>query len=190
MKNIKFLFLLVLVAFSSCDDDDNSNENTTNIIVPNLIEIETQPSHVVSDILYLKSNFSRFLTQQGQTSSTDIFAITNAPSFSFSFGLEKKNIDGTWSIINLENKMIGDRGNINDGYYNIADCVYNSSTEIYEFRAGIPLEQAGDYRIFFGFTDASRLELSSNDVSANSNHLNIQTSVINMNDFYYFFTVQ
>lgn len=190
MKSIKLLFLAIvaMTAFSSCGDDDEFY-NSKYVAIPELIQVERQNVYLVGEAIYVNTDFSKILNEPGFSTPLDIYKTTNGASFSFSFGLEKRNPDNTWSIVDLENKMIGDRGNIFDGSYNIAECIYNPATETYQFRAGIPLQETGTYRIFFGFSDASRLELASNNDSEKSTYLNIKTTIKDLNDLYYNFTV-
>ena len=190
MKSIKLLFLTIvaMTAFSSCGDDDEFY-NSKYVAIPELIQVERQNVYLVGEAIYVNTDFSKILNEPGFSTPLDIYKTTNGASFSFSFGLEKRNPDNTWSIVDLENKMIGDRGNIFDGSYNIAECIYNPATETYQFRAGIPLQETGTYRIFFGFSDASRLELASNNDSEKSTYLNIKTTIKDLNDLYYNFTV-
>ena len=191
MKSIKLLFLAIvaMTVFSSCGDDDEFY-NSKYVAIPELIQVERQNVYLVGEAIYVNTDFSKILNEPGFSTPLDIYKTTNGASFSFSFGLEKRNPDNTWSIVDLENKMIGDRGNIFDGSYNIAECIYNPITETYQFRAGIPLQQTGTYRIFFGFSDASRLELASNNDSEKSTYLNIKTTIKDLNDLYYNFTVE
>ena len=178
-----------MTAFSSCGDDDEFY-NSKYVAIPELIQVERQNVYLVGEAIYVNTDFSKILNEPGFSTPLDIYKTTNGASFSFSFGLEKRNPDNTWSIVNLENKMIGDQGNIFDGSYNIAECIYNPITETYQFRAGIPLQQTGTYRIFFGFSDPSRLELASNNDSEKSTYLNIKTTIKDLNDLYYNFTVE
>lgn len=190
MKKLKFIFLtIIVVAFTNCSDDDEST-NSINIFAPNLIEIEHQPTYTINDILWINSNFSRFLNQSSQSNPLDIYTTTNGASFGFSFGLEKKNPDNSWTPVNLENKIILNEGNISDGYNNRAECIYDPTTQTYKFRAGIPLETATDYRIFFGYTGIYLLELESNDIHENATHITINTSVTNAPNYFYYFSVE
>lgn len=190
MKNIKLLFLAVvaLVSFSSCSDDDEFY-NSKYISIPNLIEVENQNVYQVGEAIYLNTNFSRFLNEPGFSTPLDIYKTTDGASFSFSFGLEKRNPDNTWTIVNLENKMIADQGRIFDGDYSIAQAIYNPVTETYQFRAGIPLQEVGTYRIFFGISEASHLELTSINASKRSTYLSIKTTTNDLIGGFYNFTV-
>jgi len=191
MKNIKLLFLAVIAiaSFSSCNEDDEFY-NSKYISIPGLINIETQPDYQVGDVLWVNTDFSRYLSEPEIASPLDIYRTTDGASFSFAYGLEKKNADNTWTIVDLENKMLSDEGNVFDGSYNVAECIYDGASETYRFRAGMPLQQAGTYRIFFGFTAISALEISSNNDSDKSTYLSIKTTANNLTDGYYNFTVE
>ena len=191
MKNIKLLFLAIVatVSFSSCGDDDEFY-NSKYISIPNLIAIENQPDYQVGDVLYLNTNFSKLLTEPGQSTPLDIFKTTDGASFSFYYGLEKRNLDSSWTPINLENKTILDQGKVFDGDYSIGQAIYNPATQTYQFRAGIPLQETGNYRIFFGLSDASHLELTSINSSKRSIYLSIKTTANNLTGGFYNFTVE
>ena len=191
MKNIKLLFLAIVatVSFSGCGDDDEFY-NSKYISIPNLIAIENQPDYQVGDVLYLNTNFSKLLTEPGQSTPLDIFKTTDGASFSFYYGLEKRNLEGSWTPINLENKTILDQGKVFDGDYSIGQAIYNPATQTYQFRAGIPLQETGIYRIFFGLSDASHLELTSVNSSKRSIYLSIKTTANNLTGGFYNFTVE
>lgn len=191
MKSIKLLFLAIvaITAFSSCGDDDEFY-NSKYISIPDLIHVENQNVYQVGDVIYLNTNFSKLLSEPGFSNPLDIYKTTDGASFSFSFGLEKRNPDNTWSIVNLQNKMIADQGRIFDGDYSIAEAIYNPITETYQFRAGIPLQELGTYRIFFGISESSHLELASINSNKKSTYLSIKTTTNNLdNNGYYNFTV-
>ena len=191
MKNIKLLFLAIVatVSFSGCGDDDEFY-NSKYISIPNLIAIENQPDYQVGDVLYLNTNFSKLLIEPGQSTPLDIFKTTDGASFSFYYGLEKRNLDSSWTPINLENKTILDQGKVFDGDYSIGQAIYNPATQTYQFRAGIPLQETGIYRIFFGLSDASHLELTSINSSKRSIYLSIKTTANNLTGGFYNFTVE
>ena len=191
MKNIKLLFLAVvaIVAFSGCGEDDEFY-NSKYISIPDLIEIENEADYQVGDVLYLNTNFSKLLTEPGQSTPLDIYKTTDGASFSFYYGLEKRNADNTWTVVNLENKMILDQGKVFDGDYSIGQAIYNPVRQTYQFRAGIPLQETGNYRIFFGLSDASHLELTSVNSSKRSIYLSIKTTANNLTNGFYNFTVE
>ena len=190
MKNIKLLFLAIVasVSFSSCGDDDEFY-NSKYISIPGLIQVENQNVYQVGEEIYLNTNFSKILTEPGFSTPLDIYKTTDGASFTFSFGLEKRNPDNTWSIVNLENKMVPDQGRVFDGEYVIGQAIYNPVTETYQFRAGIPLQEIGTYRIFFGISEQSHLELASINSNKRSTYLSIKTTTNDLSGGFYNFTV-
>lgn len=190
MKNIKLLFLAVIasVTFSSCGDDDEFY-NSKYIAIPGLIQVENQDVYLVGEEIYLNTHFSRFLTEPGYSNQLDLFKTTDGASFSFSFGLEKRNPDNSWTVVNLENKMVPDEGRIYDGDYCIGQAIYNPDTQTYQFRAGIPLQETGTYRIFFGISETSHLELTSINANKRSTYLSIKTTTNDLSNGFYNFTV-
>jgi len=93
MKTIKITFLLIafVFGFTACDTNDDDFYNTAYISVPNLVQIQTQPSYSTGNYLYINAYINRLLSEPNQTNLLDIRKTTNnAPSFSFSYLLEKK----------------------------------------------------------------------------------------------------
>lgn len=189
MKTIKILFLAIIgiAAVTSCGDDDEFY-NSKNTSIPNLITIEHQTSYAVGDVLWLNTDFSRYQPEPNQTTPLDIFKTTGGASFSFAYGLEKKT-GTTWTPINIRN-VIKDQGDAVADFFIIAESIYEPISENYKFRAGITLSETGEYRLVFGLSEVSRLELSSNNNNSENTFLIIQTTANNLTAGYYNFTVQ
>ncbi|WDO12154.1 hypothetical protein MH928_12550 [Flavobacterium sp. WW92] len=190
MKNIKNLLLAIigLALFAGCGDDDEFY-NSKYLSLPNLIAIEHQNSFAVGDMLWVNTNFSRYQPEPNQTTPLDLFRTTGGASFSFVYGLEKKTGTDTWTQLDIQN-IIEDEGDAVVNYFVIAESIYDPASQNYKFRAGIPLTQAGEYRLVFGFTEVSQLELSSNNSTSEDTFLTIQTTANNVSGGYYNFTVQ
>lgn len=190
MKAIKTVLIafIGLSLFTGCSGDDEFY-NAKYLSIPNLIEIEHQENFGVGDVLWVNTNFSRFLDEPNQTTPLDIYQTTGGASFSFVYGLEKKTGEDTWTQISLEGSMVEDQGNLISDYFAIAESIYNPATETYDFRAGIPLAETGEYRLIFGFSEVSRLELTSNNPTDAATYLNIQTTTNNLTNGYYNFNV-
>ncbi|WP_447637153.1 hypothetical protein [Flavobacterium microcysteis] len=189
MKTIKILFLAIIgmAAVTGCGDDDEFY-NSKNTSIPNLITIEHQNSYAVGDVLWVNTNFSRYQPEPNQTTPLDIFKTTGGASFSFAYGLEKKT-GAIWTPIDIRT-VIKDQGNAVTDFFVIAESIYEPISENYKFRAGIPLSEAGEYRLIFGLAEVSQLELSSNNNNSENTFLTIQTTANNLTAGYYNFTVQ
>ncbi|MEZ0006416.1 hypothetical protein ABH942_001786 [Flavobacterium sp. 28YEA47A] len=190
MKTIKILFLAIIgmAAVTGCGNDDEFY-NSKYTSIPNLITIEHQNSYAVGDVLWLNTNFSRYQPEPNQTTPLDIFKTTGGASFSFAYGLEKKTGANTWTTIDIQN-VIKDQGDAVADFFVIAESIYEPISQNYKFRAGIPLSQTGEYRLVFGLSEVSRLELSSNNNNSKNTFLTIQTTTNNLTAGYYNFTVQ
>ena len=180
--NFKYSFILLIVVFfcSSCEDNDSNFYNVQYVAANGLITIETLPSYTTTNpsnnVIYLSGTFSRFLPEANQSTLLDIYQTTNSPKFNFSYILEKK-IDATnWEIIN--NPLVIDKGTAITGSYILGTCLYNSTTQNYEYRVGIRLLTAGNYRMSFGYNSdfVNTVELRSESLQGNI-FLNINSSI-------------
>ena len=107
-KTLKIIALLILfvTTFSSCDTNDDDFYNTEYISVPNLVSIQTQANYNVGDYLYVNSYINRLLAEPNQTNLLDIRKTTNnAPSFAFSYLLEKK-VGNDWILVDASTPNI------------------------------------------------------------------------------------
>ena len=138
------IFSLFFLTSTTCESDYN-DINVKNLNIPNLIEIEIHPVYNVNDILYINSSFSRYLPEAGYSTLLDIYKTTGSDRYGFSFNLEKKSAYNTWSNLDINSSLNIDKGEFQYG----AICVLNNVTNQYEFRAGIPLLEAGQYRLSF-----------------------------------------
>ena len=195
MKKYKITILLFAITLflSSCNTTDDGYYNSVYISIPNLVTIETQNSYAVNDYLYLNSFINNLQTETGQTTPLDLRkSSNNAPSFSFTYLLEKKISATDWEIVTLtaSNTNIPNGHIFSGGFYS-AYADYNTTTNKYELRAGIKLETAGEYRLSFGYNSISTnaVDLSS-DSAENDVFVNISSLCNNLDSQgYYGFTV-
>lgn len=190
MKTIKYTFLLALITLSiSCSKEDEEFYNAVYTTIPNLVSIEVQPNYAVNDVLWLNTNaFSRYLSEPNQTTLLDVYRTTNSQKFSFIYRLERQ-VAGNWEIVSVGNNTVLDEGEMSIGNYITANAIYNSTTEAYEFRGGLRLTEAGQYRIgFFSGYNGSNFDIIS-DSANNSTFLTIATTANNVTNGFYTFTV-
>ena len=194
MKNLKYFLFAALATFTfSCDTNDDGFYNETYVDIPNLVQIEVQPSYNVGDHLFIDASISRFLDEPGEDLPLDIYTTTGgANAFDFSYVLEK-NIDGEWQPVNLPNELLI----INEGgsYITLpiiyAYANYDMLTEMYRSNIGIPLETAGEFRLRFGASPNTPTKVALRSQSEGNNlSLNITSSVDQLGaDGSYNFTV-
>jgi hypothetical protein len=190
MKTIKYTLFLALITLSiSCSKEDEEFYNAVYTTIPNLVSIEVQPNYAVNDVLWLNTNaFSRYLSEPNQTTLLDVYRTTNSQKFSFIYRLERQ-VAGNWEIVSVGNNTVLDEGEMSIGNYITANAIYNSTTEAYEFRGGLQLTEAGQYRIgFFSGYNGSNFDIIS-DSANNSTFLTIATTANNVTNGFYTFTV-
>ncbi len=190
MKTLKYTLFFALMAFSvSCSKEDEEFYNAVYTAVPGLVAIEVQPGYNVNDVLWLNTNaLSRYLPEPDQTTPLDIYRTTNSQKFSFLYRLEKQ-VNGEWQNVAVGNNIVEDKGEMRIGNYITANAIYNSNTEIYEYRGGLRLTETGQYRIgFFSGYNGTDFDLIS-DSSNRSTFLTIATTANNTTNGFYNFTV-
>ncbi|MBC5838717.1 hypothetical protein [Flavobacterium muglaense] len=138
---------LSLIVLSSCGEPDEIVMGSKTITIDNAIQIEAKSSYQLNDVLYVNATFSRYLQEKGFDTLLDIYKSTSSDEYYFNFYLEKKSAYGTWSAIDLGEKLIIQKGKSSNYYGNTAICLLDQVTNLYEFRAGIPLLEKGTYRL-------------------------------------------
>ncbi len=149
MKTIyKSIFgFLSIALFFNCSEPEDIYMGSKNIKASNLIQIETLPSYKLNDIIYINSSFSRYLPEEGYTDLLDIYKTTKSDEYTFEFILEKKSAYDNWTPINIGSKIVINKGKSHAYNSSIGVCVFNPETNKYEFRAGIPLLETGEFRV-------------------------------------------
>lgn len=154
----KYVTLLVMVVVSlSCDTNDDAFYNEKYVESPDLVVIQTQPTYVVGDHIYILGSVFNLMQESGQSLPLDIRKTTNnADRLEFSYALEKKS-GAIWEPVNLPNsEIIIERGSIVNAMPIIyASATYDASLEQYTSYVGLPLQSAGEYRISFATTAKS-----------------------------------
>lgn len=197
MKTIKYFFFVALATVlmaADCSNKDAEFYNDVFATVPNLIAIETQTSYAVNDVLWINSdNFSRYIQEQNQVNPLDTYTTTGgAPSFNFSYLIEKYVSADNWVLVNFGSNLINNKGkSIETGEFINATCIYNPTTENYDFRTGLKLTQTGNYRLSFGYNSTSTTSVELRSDSVNNNlFLNIDSPITGIDSSgYYNFTV-
>jgi hypothetical protein len=197
MKTIQYFFFVALgcvLMAADCSNKDSEFYNDVYITTPDLVQIEALPSYAVNDVLWINSNaFSRYTPEAGQANALDVYKTTGgAPSFNFSYVLERRISAEEWGVVTLNNNLLQDKGISEETDVFIgANCIYNAASETYDFRSGMRLTQAGEYRLSFGYnsTNTTSVELRS-DTIGNNLFLNINSLCSALDGAgYYNFTV-
>jgi hypothetical protein len=190
MKTLKYTFLLALITLTfSCSKEDEEFFNAVYTTIPGLVSVEVQPNYQVNDVVWLNTDgFSRYLQEPNQSTLLDVYRTTDSQKFSFLYRLEKL-IDGEWENVAVGNNFIEDSGLMSIGNYVTGNAIYNSNTEMYEFRGGLRLTETGQYRIgFFNGYNGTDFDIIS-DSGNRSTFLTIATTANNTTNGFYNFTV-
>lgn len=159
--------MLSIALFLNCSEPDDIYMGSKDIKASNLIEIETLPSYKVNDLIYINATFSRYLPEEGFEDLLDIYKTTQSKEYSFGFVLERKSAYDTWTTIDIGNKIVVNKGKFYGINSTIGICVFNPENNKYEFRAGIPLLETGEFR----------LRMSSNLYPLDTNSSNISVYI-------------
>lgn len=173
LRILGFMALTTVLMAADCSNKDSEFYNDVFLSSADLIDVEQQPTYSVGDIIYVNTdNFERVIPENGQTAPLDVYQTTGgAPSFTFTYLLEKSGASGEWSTVQTnESDLVTDRG----ASYNFSDFVqaqalFDVETQSYEYRGGIRLTSPGSYRLRFTYNNpASRAVILVSD-SVNSN---------------------
>lgn len=183
-----YLLISVFWVLIGCSNADDEFYNSVFIEVPGLIQVETQSSFEVNDVLWINTNaFSRFLNEPGQSQLLDIFSTTGAENFKFAYYLERQN-GSDWEMYSLNGNLINQLGGatILNG---VTGFPLLNSTDFYEYRNGIRLTQTGNYRLtFYSSFRGQGVDIISEN-APNKTYMIITTTVVGINGNTYSFSV-
>ena len=191
MKTIQYFFFaalsMVLMA-ADCSNKDSEFYNDVFVSVPDLIDadslvLEGQTMSITTSIpRLLPVNLSKPL---------DIFKTTGgATKLVFSYELEKENTDATWDFLEFSSaNVVTEAGESEVGSFAVGRCIYNPTTDFYEYQAIIQALNPGNYRLSFGYNsfDTNLIEFRSESVGNNlSLNIDSPTSILDGNGYYKF----
>jgi hypothetical protein len=188
----KYILPIIAFMFFACDSNDDGFYNTKYIdTVESVVEIEVQPSYSVNDRIYVNVFIPNLLAEPGFSNPVDIRTTTgDATRFLFNYVLEMNN-GGVWEFVDLTDLVTANPGSAISGSFVEASVIYDETAAAYLYRGGIQLQQAGEYRLSFGYnsTSADKVELIS-DSQNNNIILNLYSTTNNLDSAgYYNFVV-
>jgi hypothetical protein len=171
INKFKYILPLFVLFLAACDSDDDGFYNNVYVQADGMMQVETQDVYLVGDVFYVNAHVPRLIVEPGFDELLDVRTTTgNAPTFDFTFLLERKNANGDWEVLDLTNDYVqGDAGSGFAGYFIQGILEYNDIAEEYEFQGGVELTQTGEYRWNFTNTTnyANKVALRSNSVDNN-----------------------
>lgn len=172
MKKLRYLIPAISLFLFACDSDDDGFYNTKYVQATDLVQVEAQDVYLVGETVFVNAAIPKLLPEPGESTLLDVRETTgNAPSFSFSYALEKKNADGQWDLVDNVSAIYvdGGAGSAEVVYFVQGNLNYDETDQEYQYRGGFTMEQAGEYRLdFSNATDNyNKVGLVSNSVNNN-----------------------
>ena len=155
---------------------DDEFYNAVYLSAPDLISIDASSGNSIS----LRTEFSRFLPELGQTAPLDVYKTSGALSFGYAYKFQKKDANNNWVAV------LG-----NGDEFTPADAVYDPVSMTYLSDITIQITDPGEYRLKFedSYTGSQATDLISRNPS-NKTLVRITTNPIGLNsDGHYYFTI-
>lgn len=173
MKTLQYFFFMamgtVLMA-ADCSNKDSEFYNDVFVSSPDLVSVYTDDSLPTNPTITVEADIDRLLTIPGKTNPLDIFKTTGgATRLQFSYEIEK--LSGTeWIPVSIQSSQLGiNRGEAYGGDFVLGKCVYNTATDIYEYKVNIGGLAAGSYRLSFGYNSLSTTDVEFRSESIGNN---------------------
>lgn len=160
MKTLQYLFfgaMATLLMAADCSNDDNEFYNDVFISSPNLVSVDgADNEYNVGENLMVSAFIDKNVEETGQANPLDLYKTTGgAQSFTFSYVLEKKDSNGLWNTVNIDEtntvRSVGETTPFGD--FMLAKAFFDIETQSYEYHGGITMTSAGEYRLRFTYND-------------------------------------
>lgn len=195
MKTLQYLCygaVATLLMAADCSNKDSEFYNDVFVNSQNQVSIEPSPSFDLGTEFHINTdNFSRFVVEQSQPNPLDVYKTSGgANTFMFSFLIEKQNANEEWDLVTTPT-VNAETGNVEVGDFVLAHAVYNATTQQYDFSAAIQLNEAGNFRLRFGYdASPSRTIILRSDSTGNNLFVNLNSYCEDLQpDGYYYYTV-
>jgi hypothetical protein len=144
----KITFSLLVLFFWSCTLPDEIQMGSRDLMIDNLIQIETLPNYKVNDVLYINSSFSRYMPEAGYAIPLDIYKTSKSEQFYFNCFIEKQSANAKWESIDLSKEVLPKKGVLEVVFNSFKMfCALDPISNLYELRVGITLTKPGNYRM-------------------------------------------
>lgn len=192
-KTLQYFFLMamgtVLMA-ADCSNKDSEFYNDVFVSSPELVSVYTDNALPTEPTIIVEANIDRLLNVPGNTRPLDIFKTTGgATKLQFSYELEK--LDGSeWIPLSIQDsQLIIELGQAYGGDFVLGKCVYNQTTDQYEYKVRISGLASGSYRLSFGYNSQSTTNVEFRSESTGNNlflNLNSRYSALDAGGYFGF----
>ena len=192
MKIIQYLFfgaVATLLMAADCSNKDSEFYNDVFINTPDiLVNIVPSPTFDLGSYYAIDATFSKDVQEANQANVLDVYKTSGAKSFSFSFLIEKKNGNGDWELVSPTLTTL--EGSAEVGDFAFAHSIYDDNSQ-YKFRTAVQLNDAGSFRLSFGYDGVpSKTVILRSDSFNNNLFVNLYSICADLDDSgYYYYTV-
>lgn len=180
---------MVLMA-ADCSNKDSEFYNDVFVSSPELVSVNKDTTVPGSPMIIVEADIDNLLTVTGHTRPLDIFKTTGgATKLEFSYEIEKRS--GTeWIPVSVQDSQLGiARGQAFGGDFVLGKCVYNATSNLYQYKVSISGLSSGNYRLSFGYNSLSNTDVEFRSESMGNNlflNLNSRYSALDASGYYPF----
>ncbi|HMI08306.1 MAG TPA: hypothetical protein VK528_12210 [Flavobacterium sp.] len=193
MKILQYSFYFAaatLLMASDCSNKDSEFYNDVFVTAPNVVNITSFDAAGGGTTVNVNTNnFSKDVEETGQTHTLDVYRTSGgAPSFSFSYLIEKQNANSEWELFPVMDAYAAS-GSIEAGDFVVGHAHYNNAGGSYDFNTDNTFSEPGNYRLSFGYNSLpSKTVLLRSDSINNNLFVNLYSPCddLDANGFFYF----
>lgn len=192
MKIVQYLFfaaVATLLMAADCSNKDSEFYNDVFVNTPNtIVTIEPSDSFDLGSDYFINATFPKELQEANQANVLDVYKTSGAQSFSFSFLIEKENANGDWELVSPTLNTVAGSTEVFDFVF--AHSEYDFISQ-YKFRTAVQLNDAGKFRLSFGYDGIpSKTVILRSDSFNNNLFVNLYSVCTDLDQSgYYYYTV-
>ena len=189
LQYLSFAAVGTLLMAADCSNKDSEFYNEVFVqTTDNIVVIEPSATFDLGSEYVINATFLKDINETNQAAKLDVYRTSAAGSFSFSFLIEKENANGEWELVTPTINTTD--GSAEPGDFVFAHSKYNGSSH-YNFRTAVQLNEAGNFRLSFGYDGLpSKTVILRSDSSDNNLFVNIYSLCDQLDSSgYYYYTV-
>ena len=192
MKIVQYLFfaaVATLLMAADCSNKDSEFYNDVFVNTPStIVAIEPSDSFDLGSYYAINATFSKEVQEANQANVLDVYKTSGAQSFSFSFLIEKENANGDWELVSPTLNTLD--GSAEAGDFVFAHSEYDGNSQ-YKFKTAVQLNDAGNFRLSFGYDGVpSKTVILRSDSFNNNLFVNLYSICADLDESgYYYYTV-
>jgi hypothetical protein len=189
LQYLSFAAVGSLLMAADCSNKDSEFYNDVFVhTTDNIVVIEQLATFNLGSEYVINATFSKYINEAYQATILDVYKTSVAQSFSFSFLIEKENASGDWELITPTLNTFD--GSAEPGDFVFAHSKYDGNSQ-YNFKTAVQLNDAGNFRLSFGYDGLPSKTVILRSDSSNSNlFVNLYSLCAQLDSSgYYYYTV-